>query len=101
MFIDKCQSSRPEINKDEGNKEQKLSCVQNIDDIEDLSSSDEVEEKTDPILSSRYFMSFLTLSASIVSYSERSVKSPAVIMNWLVSLFSCICFSLCIFKFCC
>lgn len=67
VFIGKCQSSRLEINKDEGNKEQKLSCVQNISDIEDLSSCDEVEEKTDLILS-RYFMSFLSLFASAVNY---------------------------------
>uniref|UniRef100_A0A9L0SCB6 B double prime 1, subunit of RNA polymerase III transcription initiation factor IIIB n=1 Tax=Equus caballus TaxID=9796 RepID=A0A9L0SCB6_HORSE len=48
---DKCQSSRPEINEGEGNKEQKLSCVQNIDDVVDLSSSEKVEEKTDCIVS--------------------------------------------------
>ncbi|XP_046521761.1 transcription factor TFIIIB component B'' homolog isoform X2 [Equus quagga] len=48
---DKCQSSRPEINEGEGNKEQKLSCVQNVDDVVDLSSSEKVEEKTDRIVS--------------------------------------------------
>ncbi|XP_032966342.1 transcription factor TFIIIB component B'' homolog isoform X2 [Rhinolophus ferrumequinum] len=47
-----CQSLRPEINEDEGCKEQKLSSVQNTDDTADLSSSDKVEKKTGPIHSS-------------------------------------------------
>lgn len=47
-----CQSLRPEINEDEGYKEQKLSCVQNTDDTADLSSSDKMEKQTGPILSS-------------------------------------------------
>ncbi|XP_045855553.1 transcription factor TFIIIB component B'' homolog isoform X2 [Meles meles] len=41
-----------EINEDEVNKEQKLSCIQNVDDIVDLSSSEKAEKRTDPILSS-------------------------------------------------
>ncbi|XP_047585442.1 transcription factor TFIIIB component B'' homolog isoform X5 [Lutra lutra] len=41
-----------EINEDEVNKEQKLSCIQNMDDIVDLSSSEKAEKRTDPILSS-------------------------------------------------
>uniref|UniRef100_A0A673VIG4 B double prime 1, subunit of RNA polymerase III transcription initiation factor IIIB n=1 Tax=Suricata suricatta TaxID=37032 RepID=A0A673VIG4_SURSU len=49
-YINKGQTLRPEINEDEGNKEQNLSCVQNIDDIVDLSSSGKVEKRTDPIL---------------------------------------------------
>ncbi|XP_074184954.1 transcription factor TFIIIB component B'' homolog isoform X2 [Rhinolophus sinicus] len=47
-----CQSLRPEINEDEGYKEQKLSSIQNTDDTADLSSSDKVEKKTGPIHSS-------------------------------------------------
>ncbi|XP_045421786.1 transcription factor TFIIIB component B'' homolog isoform X3 [Lemur catta] len=47
----KCQSLRPEVNEDECNKEQ-LSCVENIDDIVGLASSEKVEKITDPILSS-------------------------------------------------
>lgn len=54
IFIDKDQSLRPEINEDEGTKEQNLSCIQNIDDIVDLSSSEKVENRADPILLSRY-----------------------------------------------
>ncbi|XP_057597481.1 transcription factor TFIIIB component B'' homolog isoform X2 [Hippopotamus amphibius kiboko] len=42
----------PEINEDEGNKEQELPCVQNTEDIVGLSSSEKVEKGTDPILSS-------------------------------------------------
>uniref|UniRef100_A0A2K6G6J2 Myb-like domain-containing protein n=2 Tax=Propithecus coquereli TaxID=379532 RepID=A0A2K6G6J2_PROCO len=45
----KCQSLRPEVNEDECNKQQ-LSCVQNIDDIVGLASSEKVEKITDPIL---------------------------------------------------
>ncbi|XP_032191918.1 transcription factor TFIIIB component B'' homolog isoform X7 [Mustela erminea] len=41
-----------EINEDEVNKEQKLSRIQNMDDIVDLSSSEKAEKRTDPILSS-------------------------------------------------
>nr|KAF6365817.1 B double prime 1, subunit of RNA polymerase III transcription initiation factor IIIB [Pipistrellus kuhlii] len=47
----KCPFLRPEENEDEGNKEQKLSCVQTIDEVEDLSSRDKVVNKTDPVLS--------------------------------------------------
>ncbi|XP_045703750.1 transcription factor TFIIIB component B'' homolog isoform X2 [Phyllostomus hastatus] len=46
----KCQSLRPEINEDEVNKEQTLSCVQNTSEVADLSSRDKVVKKTDPIL---------------------------------------------------
>ncbi|XP_014307450.1 transcription factor TFIIIB component B'' homolog isoform X3 [Myotis lucifugus] len=48
---DKCPFLRPERNEDEGNKEQKLSCVQTFNEVEDLSSRDEVVNKTDPLLS--------------------------------------------------
>lgn len=47
-----CQSLRPEINEDEGCKEQKISSVQNTDDTADLPSIDKVEKKTGPIHSS-------------------------------------------------
>ncbi|XP_044123450.1 transcription factor TFIIIB component B'' homolog [Neovison vison] len=50
-YENKDQSLR-EINEDEINKEQKLSCIQNMDDIVDLSSSEKAEKRTDPILSS-------------------------------------------------
>ncbi|XP_032704779.1 transcription factor TFIIIB component B'' homolog isoform X4 [Lontra canadensis] len=50
-YENKGQSLR-EINEDEVNKEQKLSCIQNMDDIVDLSSSEKAEKRTDPILSS-------------------------------------------------
>ncbi|XP_030701016.2 transcription factor TFIIIB component B'' homolog isoform X1 [Globicephala melas] len=47
----KCLSLSPEINEDESNKEQKLPCVQNTDDIVDLSSNEKAEKRTDPALS--------------------------------------------------
>ncbi|XP_022371067.1 transcription factor TFIIIB component B'' homolog [Enhydra lutris kenyoni] len=50
-YENKGQSLR-EINEDEVNKEQKLSCIQNMDDIVHLSSSEKAEKRTDPILSS-------------------------------------------------
>ncbi|XP_055968390.1 transcription factor TFIIIB component B'' homolog [Sorex fumeus] len=46
---DKCQPLRPEINEDDGNKEQVLFCIQNSEDIS--FSSEKVEKRTDPILS--------------------------------------------------
>ncbi|XP_077923340.1 transcription factor TFIIIB component B'' homolog [Halichoerus grypus] len=49
-YKNKGQSLRPEINEDEVNKEQKLSCIRNMDDIVDLSSSEKTEKRADPIL---------------------------------------------------
>lgn len=100
VLIDKCLSLSPEINEDESHKEQKLPCVQNTDDIVDLSSNEKAEKRTDPALSPRYFMSLLTLSTSSISY-QRSGKSPPVIVNLLISLFSSICFSSCLLKLFC
>ncbi|XP_036888327.1 transcription factor TFIIIB component B'' homolog isoform X2 [Sturnira hondurensis] len=48
----KCQSLSPEINEDEGNKKQTLSCVQNTSEVADLSSRDKVVKKTDTIFPS-------------------------------------------------
>ncbi|XP_014649772.1 PREDICTED: transcription factor TFIIIB component B'' homolog [Ceratotherium simum simum] len=48
----KRQSSRPEINEDEGNTEQKLPCAQNVDEVVGLSSGEKDEEETEPVLSS-------------------------------------------------
>lgn len=68
VFIDGGQSLRPEINEDEVNKEQ-LSCIQNMDDLVDLSSSEKAEKRTDPILLSRYFsIPLLTWFISSTSY---------------------------------
>ncbi|XP_014440042.1 transcription factor TFIIIB component B'' homolog isoform X2 [Tupaia chinensis] len=47
----KCQSLRPEVNEDECNKEQRLSCVCGTDDME-LASSEKAEERTDSVLPS-------------------------------------------------
>ncbi|XP_066097702.1 transcription factor TFIIIB component B'' homolog isoform X2 [Saccopteryx bilineata] len=49
----KSQSLRLEVNEDEGNTKQKLSCAQNISELVDVSSSDEVVNSSDPVLSSR------------------------------------------------
>ncbi|XP_060256220.1 transcription factor TFIIIB component B'' homolog isoform X5 [Ovis aries] len=43
----------PEINENESSKEQELPCVQDTDDLVGLSSSEDAEKRTDPILSSR------------------------------------------------
>ncbi|XP_016069379.1 PREDICTED: transcription factor TFIIIB component B'' homolog isoform X2 [Miniopterus natalensis] len=45
----KCQSLSPERKGDESNKEQKLSLVQTVGEVEDFSSSDRVVRKTDPL----------------------------------------------------
>ena len=58
VFIDKCQSLRPEMNEDEGSKEQTLSCVQDTSEVADLSSRDKAVKKTDPIRLLRYFIYF-------------------------------------------
>ncbi|XP_012383405.2 transcription factor TFIIIB component B'' homolog isoform X3 [Dasypus novemcinctus] len=47
-----CQSIRPEVNEGDYNKEQKLSCLQNIKDNVRLTSTENVEKTTDPVLSS-------------------------------------------------
>nr|XP_005889421.1 PREDICTED: transcription factor TFIIIB component B'' homolog [Bos mutus] len=44
-------SLSPEINEDESSKEQELPCVQDTDDLVDLSSSEDAEQRTDPVLS--------------------------------------------------
>ncbi|XP_065761833.1 transcription factor TFIIIB component B'' homolog isoform X3 [Muntiacus reevesi] len=45
-------SLSPEINEDEAGKEQEFPCVQDTDDLVGLSSSEDAEKRTDPILSS-------------------------------------------------
>ncbi|CAI9156264.1 unnamed protein product [Rangifer tarandus platyrhynchus] len=45
-------SLSPEINEDEASKEQEFPCVQDTDDLVDLSSSEDAEKRTDPVLSS-------------------------------------------------
>ncbi|KAI4579288.1 hypothetical protein MJG53_001160 [Ovis ammon polii x Ovis aries] len=45
-------SLSPEINENESSKEQELPCVQDTDDLVGLSSSEDAEKRTDPILSS-------------------------------------------------
>ncbi|XP_048656066.1 transcription factor TFIIIB component B'' homolog [Marmota marmota marmota] len=47
----KSPSSRPELNEGESNKEQKLPCAQNRDDIVSLASGEKVEKRADPVLS--------------------------------------------------
>ncbi|XP_071468594.1 transcription factor TFIIIB component B'' homolog isoform X5 [Marmota flaviventris] len=47
----KSPSSRPEVNEGESNKEQKLPCAQNRDDIVSLASGEKVEKRADPVLS--------------------------------------------------
>ncbi|XP_072682844.1 transcription factor TFIIIB component B'' homolog isoform X1 [Canis lupus baileyi] len=67
----KGQSLRPEINEDEGNKEQKLPCIQNIDDIVDLSSIEKAENRTDPMLLSS------GQQDAVSSATEASESSPS------------------------
>ncbi|KAK1345201.1 hypothetical protein QTO34_013911 [Cnephaeus nilssonii] len=67
----KCPFLRPERNEDEGNKEQKLSCVQTIDEVEDLSSRDKVVNKTDPVLS----LSSQQDATSVATEASESITS--------------------------
>ncbi|XP_039111997.1 transcription factor TFIIIB component B'' homolog isoform X2 [Hyaena hyaena] len=82
-YINKDQSLRPEINEEEGTKEQNLSCIQNIDDIVDLSSSEKVENRADPILLSSGQQDATPLatetsesSPSDLPFSEVEVSTP-------------------------
>uniref|UniRef100_A0ABI8AAU5 Myb-like domain-containing protein n=1 Tax=Felis catus TaxID=9685 RepID=A0ABI8AAU5_FELCA len=87
-YINNSQSLRPEMNEDEGNKEQKLSCIQNIDDIVDLSSSEKVEKRTDPVLLSSGQQDAMPLAAetsesspSDLPSSEVEISTPSEVNN--------------------
>nr|XP_025748650.1 transcription factor TFIIIB component B'' homolog [Callorhinus ursinus] len=71
-YKNKDQSLRTEINEDEVNKEQKLSCLQNMDDIVDLSSSEKAEKRADPILLSSDQQGAATSLATEASESSPS-----------------------------
>ncbi|XP_008689539.2 transcription factor TFIIIB component B'' homolog [Ursus maritimus] len=78
-YKNKGQSLRPEINEDEANKEQ-LSCIQNMDDIVDLSSSEKAEQRTDPILlsSGQQDATSLATEASESSPSELPLSEAGI-----------------------
>ncbi|XP_058586143.1 transcription factor TFIIIB component B'' homolog isoform X4 [Neofelis nebulosa] len=87
-YINNSPSLRPEMNEDEGNKEQKLSCIQNIDDIVDLSSSEKIEKRTDPILLSSGQQDTTPLAAetsesspSDLPLSEVEISTPSEVNN--------------------
>uniref|UniRef100_A0A8C9J8K3 Myb-like domain-containing protein n=1 Tax=Panthera tigris altaica TaxID=74533 RepID=A0A8C9J8K3_PANTA len=87
-YINNSQSLRPEMNEDEGNKEQKLSCIQNIDDVVDLSSSEKIEKRTDPILLSSGQQDATPLAAetsesspSDLPLSEVEISTPSEVNN--------------------
>ena len=67
------QSLSPEINEEGGNKEQNLPSVQNKDDIVGLSFSEKTERRTDPVLSSRYFLYLYLLGLHFLSVTEGGV----------------------------
>ncbi|XP_027461594.2 transcription factor TFIIIB component B'' homolog [Zalophus californianus] len=71
-YKNKDQSLRTEINEDEVSKEQKLSCLQNMDDIVDLSSSEKAEKRADPILLSSDQQGAATSLATEASESSPS-----------------------------
>ncbi|VFV26321.1 transcription factor tfiiib component [Lynx pardinus] len=87
-YINNSQSLRPEMIEDEGNKEQNLSCIQNIDDIVDLSSSEKIEKRTDPILLSSGQQDATPLAAetsesspSDLPLSEVEISTPSEVNN--------------------
>uniref|UniRef100_A0A8C6ENL8 BDP1ral transcription factor IIIB subunit n=1 Tax=Marmota marmota marmota TaxID=9994 RepID=A0A8C6ENL8_MARMA len=61
-FKEEKHKSKPELNEGESNKEQKLPCAQNRDDIVSLASGEKVEKRADPVLSERYFLYLHCLS---------------------------------------
>ncbi|XP_023366629.1 transcription factor TFIIIB component B'' homolog [Otolemur garnettii] len=70
-----CQSLKPEVNEDECNKKQKLSCVQNIDDNASLASSEKVEKITDPILSSSNHQGAMSVATESSELSTSDLPS--------------------------
>uniref|UniRef100_A0A8C3VHY9 Myb-like domain-containing protein n=1 Tax=Catagonus wagneri TaxID=51154 RepID=A0A8C3VHY9_9CETA len=70
-----CLSLSPEINEEEGNKEQDLPCVQNKDDIMGLSSSENSERRTDPILSSSGEQDDISVAAETLESGTSDVPS--------------------------
>lgn len=73
VLIDKGLSLSPEINEDESSKEQELPCVQDTDDLVDLSSSEDAEQRTDPVLSPRYFLYGYSLCLHLLRDAEGGV----------------------------
>lgn len=73
VLIDKGLSLSPEINENESSKEQELPCVQDTDDLVGLSSSEDAEKRTDPILSSRYFLYGYSLCLHLLTDTEGGV----------------------------
>lgn len=73
VLIDKGLSLSPEINEDEASKEQEYPCVQDTDDLVGLSSSEDAEKRTDPVLSSRYFLYGYSLCLHLLTVPEGGV----------------------------
>ncbi|XP_006900108.1 PREDICTED: transcription factor TFIIIB component B'' homolog [Elephantulus edwardii] len=69
----KCESVRPEVNEGECSGEQKLSSVQDPDDIEDLPSSQEIEKKTDHFLPSSNQQDTMSLSTQSAECSTSNL----------------------------
>uniref|UniRef100_A0A8D0TX09 BDP1ral transcription factor IIIB subunit n=1 Tax=Sus scrofa TaxID=9823 RepID=A0A8D0TX09_PIG len=69
-------TSNPEINEEGGNKEQNLPSVQNKDDIVGLSFSEKTERRTDPVLSSRYFLYLYLLGLHFLETDQTENVKP-------------------------
>ncbi|XP_012577341.1 PREDICTED: transcription factor TFIIIB component B'' homolog [Condylura cristata] len=74
----KSHSLRPEIDEGEGNKEQTLSCIQNIDDIVGFPSDEKVEERIDPILSSSNQQDAMSVGSETLESSILDLPSSEV-----------------------
>ncbi|KAM4871128.1 transcription factor TFIIIB component B'' homolog isoform X1 [Urocitellus parryii] len=84
----KSPSSRPEVNEGESNKEQKLPCAQNRDDIVSLASGEKVEKRADPVLSESnqqdtmpVATEFSELSTSDLPPSEVGIRTSCEVNN--------------------
>ncbi|XP_037384975.1 transcription factor TFIIIB component B'' homolog [Talpa occidentalis] len=74
----KCHSLKPEIDEGEGNKEQMLSCPQNIDDVVGFSCDEKVEKRIDPILSSSNQQDAMSVGSETLESSISDLPSSEV-----------------------
>uniref|UniRef100_A0A8C6FZ67 Myb-like domain-containing protein n=1 Tax=Moschus moschiferus TaxID=68415 RepID=A0A8C6FZ67_MOSMO len=68
-------SLSPEINEDEASKEQELPCVQDTDDLVGLSSSEDAERRTDPVLSSSSQQDVISVATEISESNTSDLPS--------------------------
>ncbi|KAG8524637.1 Transcription factor TFIIIB component B, partial [Galemys pyrenaicus] len=79
----KCHSLKPVIDEGGGDKEQTLSCIQNIDDVVGFSSNEKVEERIDHILSSSNTQDAMSVENETLESSISDLPSSEVAIHAL------------------